>query len=394
MKLPSLMELLRCPIVLALLLIAATGLRATAPGPLEVQAARTKLVKGKGYEVFYHRRFNLDDLPEYRPETEVAGVIRMWGSNYFTDSPLMGWWVEAFQKYEPGVKFHLHLDTSEHAIPGLIFGESDLSPLGRPILWDEELGFQREFNHLPLGIQVVTGSYDVSGWNPAIGVFVNQDNPIAHLSLEQLDGVFGAERSGAWRGMTWDESLARGPDKNIRTWGQLGLTGAWADQPIHVLGYNLQYHFPLNIENRAFGGLSGKWNEQLREYANKLNPDGTLLIAGQLMLDELNRDPYAIAYIAGGTRMKMGHTKALALSVKNGGPYYALNFDHVRDRTYPLYEQVDFYLNRPPGQPVDPKLKEFLRFILSRQGQELVEKDGKYLPLTAQAIREQRQKLE
>ncbi len=378
---------------LAMLCLARLAVAQPADG-LELQAARAKMMKTRGHEVRYTQQFDLSDLPSYQPLEKVAGKIRLWGSNYFTDSPLASWWEAAFRKFQPDVSFDWHLDTSEHAISGLIFGKSDLGPMGRQIMWDEQMAYQREFNRLPLGIVVVTGSVDVSGWNPAIGIFVNQDNPLTKLSLEQIDGIFGCERSGVWRDVEWDESHARGPEKNLRTWGQLGLTGKWADQPIHVYGYNLQFHFPQEITSRAFGGVTNKWNEQLREYANKLNPDGSFYIAGQQMLDDLSKDPYAIAYIAGGTGMKMKHTKVLELSVKNGGPAYALNLDNVRARTYPMYADVFFFLDREPGKPVDPKLKEFLRFILSRDGQELVMKDGKYLPLTPEVIREQRRKLE
>jgi phosphate transport system substrate-binding protein len=194
----------------------------------EVQAAREKWVKNKGYKVYYQKKFDLSDLPHYKPEQKVSGTIRMWGSNYFTDSPLADYWIEEFHKYQPDVKFALHLKTTLHAVPGLIFGMSDIGPMGRQITWDELLSYQRERNHLPLGIVVVTGSYDVSGWNPPIGVYLNKDNPLSKLSLQQLDGIFGAQRSAAWRDLTWDKSLARGPEKNIRTWGQLGLTGEWA----------------------------------------------------------------------------------------------------------------------------------------------------------------------
>ena len=223
-----------------------------------VQAAREKWVKNKGYKVYYTKKFDLSDLPHYKPEQKVSGTIRMWGSNYFTDSPLADYWIEEFHKYQPDLKFALHLKTTLHAIPGLIFGMSDIGPMGRQITWDELLAYQRERNHLPIGIVAVTGSYDVSGWNPPIGVYLNKDNPLSKLSLQQLDGIFGAQRSGAWRELTWDKSLARGPENNIRTWGQLGLTGEWADKPIHVYGYNLQFHFPQEIESRAFGGVSGK----------------------------------------------------------------------------------------------------------------------------------------
>jgi len=361
---------------------------------IETQNARAKMMKSRGYTVHYTEKFDLSDLPAYEPREKVSGLIRLWGSNYFTDSPLASWWVEKFHQYHPDVKFDFHLDTSEHAISGLIFGKSDLGPLGRQIMWDEELAYQREFKHLPLGIVVVTGSFDVSGWNPAIGVYVNRGNPIKQLSLEQIDGIFGAERSGVWRDMDWDTTRARGPEKNIRTWGQLGLTGEWADKPIHVLGYNLQYHFQQEITSRAFGGVTGKWNEQLHEFANQLMPDGKLKLAGEFMMEEVAKDPYAIAYVAGGNAWEKPADKMLALSVKTGEPAYPLTLENVRARTYPMYADVFFFLDRDPAQPVDPKLKEFLRFILSREGQELVMKDGKYLPLTAAVVRAQLQKLE
>ncbi len=292
------------------------------------------------------------------------------------------------------MKFDWHLKTTLHAIPGLIMGVSDIGPMGRQITFPEMLSFQREFNRMPTGIVVVTGSYNVSGWNPPIGVYLNKNNPISKLSLEQLDGIFGAERSGAWRDLTWDKSLARGPEKNIRTWGQLGLKGEWADKPIHVYGYNLQFNFPQEIESRAFGGISKKWNEKLIEYDNMVQPDGSFKLAGQLMLEDLAKDPYGIAYVAGGEAWVTPAVKTLALSVKTGGPSYELTMDNVRERTYPMYADVFFWINRDPKAPVDPKVKEFIRFVLSRDGQELVQKDGKYLPLTAAVVREGRQKLE
>lgn len=360
----------------------------------EAQAARAKSVTSKGKKVFYTHAWNLDDLPHYKPQQKVSGTIREWGSNYLADSPLASYWETDFRKYQPDVKFDDHLQTSEHAISALCFGVSDLGPMGRQIMWDELTAFQRAFNYQPLGIVVMTGSYDVSGWNPAIGVFVNKKNPISKLSLQQLDGIFGAPRSGAWRALTWDESLARGREGNIRTWGQLGLTGEWANKPIHVLGYNLMFHFPEEIATRAFGGITNKWNEDLVEYANKVMPDGTLKLAGNLMMEDLSKDPYAITYVAGGTLWSTPQTKAVALGVRNEGPFYELNIENVRARTYPMYADIFFFLNRDPKKPVDPKVKEYLRYLLSREGQEQVVRDGKYLPLTGEVVREQLKKLE
>jgi len=359
-----------------------------------VQAAREKWVKNKGYKVYYTKKFDLSDLPHYKPEQKVSGTIRMWGSNYFTDSPLADYWTQEFQKYQPDVKFDLHLKTTLHAIPGLIFGMSDIGPMGRQITWDELLSYQRERNHLPIGIVAVTGSYDVSGWNPPIGVYLHKDNPLSKLSLQQLDGIFGAQRSGAWRELVWDKSLARGPEKNIRTWGQLGLTGEWANKPIHVYGYNLQFHFPQEIESRAFGGVSGKLNENLIEYDNLAQPDGSFKLAGQLMLEDLAKDPYGIVYCAGGNAWLTPQVKPIALSVKTGDPAYELTLENVRERKYPMYADVFFYIDRDPKKPVDPKVKEFLRYILSSEGQTQVMRDGKYLPLTAETVRAQLKLLE
>lgn len=361
---------------------------------VEVQAARETWVKAKGHRVYYTKKYDLSDLPKYVPEQKVSGTIRMWGSNYLTDSPLAGWWEAEFKKHHPDVKFDFHLNTTLHAIPGLIFGVSDIGPMGRQILVSELLAFQREFKRLPTGIIGLTGSYNVSGWNPPVGVYLNKDNPLVKLSLEQLDGIFGAERSGAWRDLTWDVSLARGPEKNIRAWGQLGLEGEWADKPIHVYGYNLQFNFPQEIESRAFGGVSKKWNEKLREYDNVAMPDGSFKLAGQYILEDLAKDKYGIAYVAGGEAWVTPAVRTVALSVKNGGPAYELTMDNVRERTYPMYADIFFWINRDPKKPVDPKVREFLRFLLSRDGQELVMKDGKYLPLTAAVIREERKKLD
>src|SRR6266700_4225352 len=256
-----------------------------------VQAAREKWVKNKGYKVYYTKKFDLSDLPHYKPEQKVSGTIRMWGSNYFTDSPLADYWIEEFHKYQPDVKFALHLKTTLHAIPGLIFGMSDIGPMGRQITWDELLSYQRERNHLPLGIVAVTGSYDVSGWNPPIGVYLHKDNPLSKLSLQQLDGIFGAQRSGAWRELTWDKSLGRGPEKNIRTWGELGLTGEWADKPIHVYGFSLRYNTAVEFSDLVLKG-SDKWNEKIHAYGNYQAPDGKRYVEADQITEAIGKDKY------------------------------------------------------------------------------------------------------
>jgi len=357
---------------------------------VDVQRARNKMVEERGAAQHYTRRWNLDDLPQYIPEEKVSGTIRMWGLNYLADCNLGGYWEEGFRKYQPGVTFEYHLKTALAGVAGLVTGVADLAP-SRHITFDELLNFQRYFNYHPLEITMVTGSYNVPGWANALGIFVHKDNPISKISFKQLDGIFGAQRSGGYQGLTWVPELGRGPEGNIRKWGQLGLTGQWTDQPIHVYGLNLKYHQQLDIERRVFKG-GDKWNEDLREYSNYSRADGSLAIAAGELMKDLSRDRLGIAY--SGIQNLTPETKVLAIAEKDGAPYVELNMENVRARTYPLHGEEYWYLNREPGKPVDAKLREYLRYVLSREGQDAVQRDAHFLPLTGEVVREQLKKLE
>jgi len=365
--------------------------------------ARATGNKKRAQKVFYTRQFDLSGLAPYKPQQQVQGTIRQWGDNYLKDSGLIDIWEQQFKNFQPQAGFDDNLASSSVAFPGLITGAADLAPLGRQALWDELKGFEREGagtggeadqgDEEVIEVVVATGSYDVRGWTFALGVFVNKDNPIAHLSMAQLDGIFGAERSGGWNGLTWEPARARGPEGNIRTWGQLGLTGEWADKPIHVYGYNFKYHFADEFDKKVLKA-SGKWNEGLRMYSNVagLKADGSLTAGGELMMSDLSKDPYGIAYT--GIPFLTPQTKALALAPGNSDRYVELNLDNVQNRSYPLLRDVYYYVKRKKGQPLDSKVKEFLRYILSREGQAAVQRDGKYLPLTPEAAREQLKKLD
>lgn len=362
----------------------------TSKDPLAEQCARIKSVTSKGAKVHYTKKFDLSGLPEYRPEGKVSGTIRQSGNNYIGDSPVARRWEAAFRKYHPDVRFEDNLVSSAVGIPSLYTGAADVAPMGREILWDELQGYQRQFNTQPLEVTITTGSYDVSGWTNALAIFVNKANPIAQLNFSQLDGIFGAARTGVWDGQKWDPTKARGADKNIRTWGQLGLTGEWADKPIHVYGYTPEYHFGGFVAKEVMQG-SSSWNENIKQFANTTRPDGTLAIAGDVFMDELNNDPYGIAYT--GINFLKPNTKALPLSRSDSGPFVAMSLDTVQDRTYPLTRSTYYYLITDKDGKVDPKVREFVRFILSREGQQIIMDDGKYLPLTAEVARKQRAKL-
>lgn len=354
-----------------------------------VQKARTATVTSRGKKVFYTKQWDLSGLPHYVPEQKVTGTIKFWGSNYITDGNLGKYWAEGFAKYQPGVKLDFELKSAAAAIPGLVAGVADVG-IDHKITWKELLVYQRMFNRSPLEISVATGSFNVPGWSNALVFVVNKDNPISHLTLQQLDGILGAERSGGWVGTEWHPEFARGPEKNIRTWGQLGLGGKWADKPIHVYGLNLQYQQATDISQWVLKG-SDKWNEHLRMYANYAYSNGTLAIGAKLLFADIGKDPYGIGY--GSYSYLTPDTKVIALARGNSSNFMMPSLETVRDRSYPLHDQIYFYLNRQPGKPLDPEEREFVRYVLSREGQEAVQRDGKYLPLTAKAVREQLEKL-
>ena len=364
--------------------------RAQSRAALDVQKARENYVKTTGVKRSYTREWDLSGLPSYKPEGAVAGKIRIWGLNYLGDGYLAKYWEEGFRKYHPEVEFEYNLPTALIAVPGLVTGLADLGA-SRPITFDELLLFQRVFNHDPLEIMMVTGSYDTPGWSNAAAIVVHKDNPISQLTLKQLDGIFGAPRTGGHVGTAWDPKAARGREGNIRTWGQLGAKGEWADKPINIYSVNLRFHIPRFIEKVVFQG-SNKWNEDLREYSNFARPDGTLALTSQTMMKDLGQDPYGIAIT--GVQDVNAQTRTVALAAHEGGPYVPLTLENVQNRTYPLTGAEYWYLNREPGKPLDPKLREYLRYTLSREGQEAVARDGKFLPLTAELAREQLKKLD
>jgi phosphate transport system substrate-binding protein len=381
-------------VALAIVAMIACGVLAQNPGEkeaIDIQKARAGRVKARGEKVHYTNKFDISALPQYKPEQRVTGTIRIWGLNYLTDGNLAKYWEDGFRKYHPDIKIEWFTPTALVAIPGLYSGQADIGA-SRHITFDELLTFQRIFSYYPIEIPMVTGSYDVPGWAPADTIVVNKENPITKLTFDQLDGIFGAERGGGWDGTSWNTDAARGPEKNIRTWGQLGLTGEWKDKPINVYGRPLKYHQQLHIERLIFKG-GDKWNEKLREYAHDESTTGEQKVSTQSLLEDLSKDKYGIAYSNLGYPAQT-KVKYLAVAEKEAGPYVEMTIETIQNRTYPLFAEEYLYINRKPGQPVDPKVKEFLHYVLSQEGQQEVMRDGKFLPLTAAVVREQRKKLE
>ena len=360
---------------------------------LDMQAARAKMMSVRGQKIAYTRQWDLSGLPKYEPRQQVRGTIRLWGSNYITDGFLGGYWEAAFKKFHPDARFDFHMKTTLAAVPSLVFGVSDIG-IGRKITFSEQELFERYTDRPPIEIEVATGSYDVPGWQPGYGVVLHKDNPLAKITLRQLDGIFGSERAGGWEGTSWRPDRARGPEENIRTWGELGLTGEWKDKPIHVYGLNLRYHQATEISDMVLKG-SDKWNEHLKIYANYVSTAGKL---ERGMNEDLAHDRYGIGIIAAPTsnlgRTSQPELKILTVAETDAGPFVPYTLETLHDRSYPLFDRIYAYTDRVPGKPIDPKVVEFLRFVLSQEGQAEVMRDGKYLPLTAEVVNAQLKKLE
>jgi phosphate transport system substrate-binding protein len=338
----------------------------------------------------YTKTFDLSALPHYVPQDKPTGKLRVCGNNYLGDAPLGGWWKEAFEKFQPGIKVEYELPTAAIAVPCLYFDRADIGVNHEPSFYDN-LAHLRLKGTEPIGFSIFTGSYNYVGWQNNLVIIVNKDNPLTKITMRQLDGVFGSVRDGGWVGTTWHPEFRRGADQDIRTWGQLGLTGEWANRRVTPHGYSLRYASAIEFSNKVLQA-SDKWNGDLRAYANYKRPDGTVYLEADQIFDQVRRDPGAIGY----ARYHDGFPKdikILAVARDERGPYVEYSIDTLQDRSYPLWGDQSFWVSLKPGQKMDPKVREFVRFVLSQEGQELVQKDGKYLPLTAEAAREELRKL-
>ncbi len=369
---------------------AQAGTAADIANALRAQVDHFRIVRERGRTAFYQPQFDLSELPHYQPTKLLTGWIRIYGNNYIADGRLGEYWQEAFAKAQPGLRLSYYLPTSAAALGALDFDQADIVMSHRPSFYDL-LAYERIKDCDPVEITACTGSYDVGGWENSFTIIVNDANPIKGISMAQLDGVFGAARDGGWVGTNWRPDLARGPDQNIRTWGQLGLTGEWADKPIDVYGFSLRYNTAIDFCDRVLHG-SDKWNENIHAFGNYMAPDGKRYIEADQITDAVGKDKYAIAF--NRYRGERPHVRRLPVAAGDRDAYVPHTIQTVQNLTYPLATQVYFYVTVRPGTKMDPKVKEFLRFVLSQEGQEAVQRDGKYLPLTAADAQEQRKKLE
>jgi phosphate transport system substrate-binding protein len=319
-----------------------------------------------------------DELAAYHAEREVpagdvtaaaapvSGTIRVWGS--VADRLLIEHLEDGFRTFLPDITFANNLHGPESTFAGVYTGVADLAFMAREMRVPmETMAFEWVHHYKAFEVEVANAGLDAARPAANLAVVVHRNNPITRLTLRQLDGIFGADSSG-------DRS-------NLRKWGDVSTGEVWKDRPIHVYGPALDSIPALYIRTRVLAG-SRKWNPDYREVTTGWSD----------VLASVARDPVGITF-APVLPATQG-IKHVELAADDSGPFYALTAETAAARTYPLARVVTVALDREPDKPIDPKVKEFLRYILSREGQETFARDRTYIPLDAQSVRRQLERLE
>jgi phosphate transport system substrate-binding protein len=345
-------------------------------------------------DAYQPAKYDLSALPAYEPAQRTTGVLRIYGTPL---EALVGKWANAFRGHHAQVRLNAYLINTSQAFAGLVTGSADIGLMGHRQWRNGFQAFEAQFGYAPLEIKFASGSYDdPQGTTPGLMFIVNKNNPLAGLTLEQIDGIYGAQRTGGWVDGKWSTAVARGADKDLRTWGDLGLTGEWADKPIHLYGSDVTLsNWADLIEREAFHGGT-KWNPGLIEAPRAdIGTKAKGKTRDQQILDAVEKDPYAVGFIFQRViNANHGDVRVLPLAAKAGGPFVAPSAQTFFDASYPLHNGAYLYLNRVPGQPLGVREKEFVKFILSREGQQIIANDRQFIPLSAEQVKAELSKLD
>jgi len=284
----------------------------------------------------------------------VSGNISSVGSDSLNN--VMTLWAETFSKFYPNAKVQIEGKGSSTAPPALIAGTAQLGPMSRAMKGTEIDQFEKKYGYKPTQIRT---SVD------ALGVFVNKDNPIKCLTIPQADAIFSKSRRQGYK-------------EDVMTWGQLGLTGEWAAKPISLYGRN------------SASGTYGYFKEHTLKNGDykdtvKEQPGSASVVQGVTV------DRFAIGY--SGIGYSTAGVRAVPLAEKEGAQCYEADPDNAYSGNYPLSRFLYVYVNRAPGKPLDPLTREFMKLVLSREGQEVVVKDG-YYPIPATIAKEELGKIQ
>jgi phosphate transport system substrate-binding protein len=299
------------------------------------------------------------------PEEELAIV----GADIM-DEIVLGW-TKIYRKQYPRLSLTLDLRASGAGGPGLASGKGQLAPVGREMFPAERKLFVDKYGYEPLEVKVATGSVGSLGKTATTVILVDKDNPIDCLSIPQLDAVYSKTRKHGY--------------KEVNTWGDLGAGGEWANRPIHL--YGLKPVNGIEIYFKTVAMDSGEYKDNI-EFVKGKGFTHAFTVAAEDMAKRPGGLTYAL--LANVTP----NVKVLKVSPTTGGTCYEPNTENVYSHKYPMSRYVYIYVNKPPGKPLEPKVKEFLKLVLSREGQEVVAQERVFIPLKPDVVREELKKLD
>ena len=291
----------------------------------------------------------------YKKVSGVSGNLNSIGSD--TLNNLMAYWVEGFNKKYPNVKIQVEGKGSTTAPPALIEGTSQLGPMSREMKNEEMDKFEKKFGYKPTKVAVAIDT---------LAVFVHKNNPVKSLSMQQVDAIFSKTRKGGF-------------EKDITTWGQLGLAGEAATKPLSLYGRNSASGTYGYFKEHAL--FKGDYKDSVKEQPGSSS-----------VVQSVGSDRFAVGYSGIGYATSGVRAVPLSDHKKNGGAAFAATYENALSGKYPMSRYLYVYINKDPKKPVDPLTREFLKFVLSKEGQEIVVKDG-FLPLTAKMEAEEVAKL-
>jgi phosphate transport system substrate-binding protein len=281
-------------------------------------------------------------LPAYQKASGVSGNFSSVGSD--TLNNLMTLWAEEFKRNYPNVNIQIQGAGSSTAPPALTEGTASFGPMSRLMKDEEVQAFERKYGYKPTAVGVAID---------ALAVFVNKDNPIKGLSIAQVDSIFSSTRKCGGR--------------KAERWGDVGLTGEWAARPLQIYGRN------------SVSGTYGYFKEHALckgDYKSTVNEQPGSASVVQSVGTGLNAVGYS------GIGYKTSNVRTVPLAKKDGTDFVDATEDNALSGKYPLSRVLYVYVNKAPNKPLTPMELEFVKMVLSKQGQDVVVKDG-YIPLPA-----------
>ncbi|HEU4365216.1 MAG TPA: PstS family phosphate ABC transporter substrate-binding protein [Candidatus Krumholzibacteria bacterium] len=292
-------------------------------------------------------------LPPYKLTSGISGSVKSVGSD--TMNNLMALWAGDFRKNYPNVQVEIEGKGSSTAPPALIAGTATFGPMSRAMKNQEIDEFEAKFGYKPMGLR---SAIDM------LAVYVHKDNPIESMTMQQIDAIFSKTRKG-------------GHSTEITTWGQLGLTGEWANKPISLYGRNSASGTYGYFKEHAL--FKGDFKDAVKE-----QPGSSSVVQG------VASDKFGIGY--SGIGYITADVRAVPIKADPASEAVPASAEFAYTGTYPLARYLYVYVNAKPGAELDPLRREFIRFIFSKEGQSSVIKDG-YYPVNAKIAGEELAKL-